>query len=116
MPEGDHHPNMRRIEPFLFRCAELDKLDAIRRVVGAIMDNLLYSPKLFEIAEELLERGRHAAALLLYGGELKRRSINIPNVWQSVNIAYSRFKLEAIKTVILVQLRFLKFLLSALMK
>ncbi|WP_342426524.1 transcriptional regulator [Paenibacillus sp. FSL L8-0158] len=64
----DHPPNMRRIEPFLYRCAELDKLDAIRRVVGAIMDNLLYSPKLFEIAEELLKQGRHAAALLLYEG------------------------------------------------
>jgi transcriptional regulator with XRE-family HTH domain len=64
----DHPPNMRRIEPFLFRCAELDKLDAIRRVVEAIMDNLLYSPKLFEIAEELLAEGRHAAALLLYEG------------------------------------------------
>ncbi|MDY8026331.1 transcriptional regulator [Paenibacillus polymyxa] len=64
----DHPPNMRRIEPFLFRCAELDKLDAIRRVVGAIMDNLLYSPKLFEIAETLLAQGRNAAALLLYEG------------------------------------------------
>ncbi|APQ57894.1 hypothetical protein PPOLYM_03236 [Paenibacillus polymyxa] len=64
----DTPPNMRRIEPFLFRCAELDKLDAISRVVGAIMDNLLYSPKLFEIAEELLKQGRHTAALLLYEG------------------------------------------------
>jgi transcriptional regulator with XRE-family HTH domain len=64
----DHPPNMRRIEPFLFRCAELDKLDAIRRVVGAIMDNLLYSPKLFEISEELLSQGRHSAAFLLYEG------------------------------------------------
>ncbi|KAF6582777.1 helix-turn-helix domain-containing protein [Paenibacillus sp. EKM211P] len=64
----DTPPNMRRIEPFLFRCAELDKLDAIRRVVGAIMDNLLYSPKLFDIAEELSAQGRHAAALLLYEG------------------------------------------------
>ncbi|MGV6936053.1 helix-turn-helix domain-containing protein [Paenibacillus sp. CMM36] len=64
----DHPPNMRRIEPFLFRCAELDKLDAIRRVVGAIMDNLLYSPKLFEIAEELLAQGRLEAALILYEG------------------------------------------------
>ncbi|MGP0575961.1 transcriptional regulator [Paenibacillus peoriae] len=64
----DHPPNMRRIEPFLFRCAELDKLDAIRRVVGAIMDNLLYSPKLFEIAENLFTQERHAAALLLYEG------------------------------------------------
>ncbi|MGG4219002.1 transcriptional regulator [Paenibacillus jamilae] len=64
----DHPLNMRRIEPLLFRCAELDKLEAIRRVVGAIMDNLLYSPKLFEIAEELLSQGRQAAALLLYEG------------------------------------------------
>ncbi|MDU8675347.1 transcriptional regulator [Paenibacillus polymyxa] len=64
----DHPPNMRRIEPFLYRCAELDKLDAIRRVVGAIMDNLLYSPKLFEIAEGLLAQERLEAALILYEG------------------------------------------------
>ncbi|MGG1649702.1 helix-turn-helix domain-containing protein [Paenibacillus sp. NRS-1780] len=62
----DLPPNWRRIEPLLYHCAELDKLDAIRRMVGHIMDNLLYSPKLFEIAEALLAQGRHAAALLLY--------------------------------------------------
>ncbi|WP_179032133.1 helix-turn-helix domain-containing protein [Paenibacillus kribbensis] len=64
----DVPPNMRRIEPFLYRCAELDKLDTIRRVLGAIMDNLLYSPKLFDIAEALFTQGQHAAALLLYEG------------------------------------------------
>ncbi|MDY8026300.1 transcriptional regulator [Paenibacillus polymyxa] len=64
----DTPPNMRRIEPFLFRCAELGKLGAIRRVVETIMDNLLYSPKLFEIAEMLLAQGRHDAALLFYEG------------------------------------------------
>ncbi|WP_348624817.1 helix-turn-helix transcriptional regulator [Paenibacillus peoriae] len=64
----DHPPNMRRIEPFLYRCAELDKLGVIRRVVGVIMDNLLYSPKLFEIAEGLLAQGRLEAALILYEG------------------------------------------------
>ncbi|POR29963.1 transcriptional regulator [Paenibacillus peoriae] len=64
----DTPPNMRRIKPFLYRCVELDKFDSIRRVVGAIMDNLLYSPKLFEIAESLYEQGRHDAALLLYEG------------------------------------------------
>ncbi|MGM1021553.1 MAG: transcriptional regulator [Bacillota bacterium] len=64
----DTPPNMRRIEPFLYRCAELDKFDSIRRVVEAIMDNLLYSPKLFDIAEALLAQGRHVAALLLYEG------------------------------------------------
>ncbi|EHS57489.1 helix-turn-helix transcriptional regulator [Paenibacillus sp. Aloe-11] len=64
----DFPPNMRRIERLLYRCAELDKLDAIRRVVGAIMDNLLYSPKLFDIAETLFAQGQPAAALLLYEG------------------------------------------------
>ncbi|MCC3380598.1 tetratricopeptide repeat protein [Paenibacillus farraposensis] len=62
----DHPPNMRRIEPFLYRCVELDKLDTIRKVVGVIMDNLLYSSKLFEIAEDLFAQGQHEAALILY--------------------------------------------------
>ncbi|MGR6762562.1 helix-turn-helix domain-containing protein [Paenibacillus sp. T2-29] len=59
-------PNFRRIEPLLYRCAELDKLDTIRRMVGHIMDNPLYASRLFDVAEALFEQGRHAAALLLY--------------------------------------------------
>ncbi|MET3211625.1 UNVERIFIED_CONTAM: transcriptional regulator with XRE-family HTH domain [Paenibacillus sp. PvR008] len=61
-------PDWRRIEPVLYRCAELDKLEAIQRIVGHIMDNLLYSPKLFDVAEKLFAQDRHAAALLLYNG------------------------------------------------
>ncbi|MDY7990047.1 helix-turn-helix transcriptional regulator [Paenibacillus polymyxa] len=62
----DLSPNFRRIEPLLYRCAELDKLDAIRRMVGHIMDNPLYASRLFDVAEALFEQGRHAAALPLY--------------------------------------------------
>ncbi|MDY8025200.1 helix-turn-helix transcriptional regulator [Paenibacillus polymyxa] len=62
----ERSPNMSRIEPMLYRCAELDKLDAIRRIVGHIMDNPLYSPRLFDIAETLFAQGRHTAALPLY--------------------------------------------------
>ncbi|MEK4460578.1 MULTISPECIES: helix-turn-helix domain-containing protein [Paenibacillus] len=62
----DLPPNMRRIEPLIYRCAELDKLDAIRRIVGQIMDNLLYSPKIFDMAEALFAQGQHNAALVLY--------------------------------------------------
>ncbi|MFD1461264.1 transcriptional regulator, partial [Paenibacillus farraposensis] len=51
---------------FLHRCVELNKLDTIRKVVGVIMDNPLYSSKLFEIAETLFTQGRHDAVLLLY--------------------------------------------------
>ncbi|MGW8956597.1 helix-turn-helix domain-containing protein [Paenibacillus sp. NPDC055715] len=61
-------PDWRRIEPVLYRCAELDKLEAIQRIVGHIMDNLLYSPKLFDVAEKLFAQDRHAAALILYNG------------------------------------------------
>ncbi|MGG1619313.1 helix-turn-helix domain-containing protein [Paenibacillus sp. NRS-1782] len=80
LPEGyfheryiDHYiiersPDWRRIEPVLYRCAELDKLEAIQRIVGHIMDNLLYSPKLFDAAETLFAQGRRAAALFLYKG------------------------------------------------
>lgn len=64
----ERSPDWRRIEPLLFRCAELDKLDAIQLVVGHIMDNLLYSPKLFDAAEKLFAQGQHNAALLLYEG------------------------------------------------
>lgn len=52
----------------LFRCAELDKLHAIQLVVAHIMDNLLYSPKLFDAAEMLFAQGQRNAALLLYEG------------------------------------------------
>ncbi len=62
----DLPPNMRRIEPLLYRCAELDKLEAIRRMVGHIMDKLMYSPRLYQIAETLFSQRQHAAALLLY--------------------------------------------------
>ncbi|MET3208708.1 UNVERIFIED_CONTAM: transcriptional regulator with XRE-family HTH domain [Paenibacillus sp. PvR008] len=78
LPEGDFYDlyienyiidlpqNMRRIEPLLYRCAELDKLEAIRRMVGHIMDKLMYSPRLYQIAETLFSQPQHAAALLLY--------------------------------------------------
>lgn len=62
----DHTPNWRRLRPFLYRCAELDKLHCIERVVSHIMDNLAYVPLLFEAAEEMFEQGKHEAARILY--------------------------------------------------
>ncbi|WP_379163294.1 transcriptional regulator [Paenibacillus sp. sgz5001063] len=59
-------PNWRRVRPFLYRCAELDKLDCIKRILPLLLDNLTYSPLLFETAEEFFSEGRHAAAALLY--------------------------------------------------
>ncbi len=59
-------PDWRRIGPLLQRCAELNKLDCIHRVVQHIMDKLIYSPMLFDTAEELFNQGSRAAAALIY--------------------------------------------------
>jgi transcriptional regulator with XRE-family HTH domain len=59
-------PNWRRIRPLLYRCAEIDKLDCIRQIVLLLLDNLTYSPLLFEVAEDFFNEDKHAAAALLY--------------------------------------------------
>lgn len=56
----------RRIGPMLLRCADLDKLDSIRRIARHIMDNLMYAPLLFDTAEELFRSGRMEAAAAIY--------------------------------------------------
>ncbi|GGH29704.1 helix-turn-helix domain-containing protein [Paenibacillus segetis] len=58
--------NWRRIRPLLYRCAELDKLDCILRVLGMMMDDLSYAPALFDIAEALFKQDKREAAALLY--------------------------------------------------
>ncbi len=62
----DSSQDWRRIGPLLHRCADLNKLDCIQRIVQHVMDNLLYSPMLFDTAEELFAKDRLAAAALLY--------------------------------------------------
>lgn len=59
-------PNWRRLRPFLYRCAELDKMDYIQQIVSAMMDNLSYSTALFEMAETFYKDGKRSVAVLLY--------------------------------------------------
>lgn len=61
-------PNWRRLGAFLHRCAELNKLECIQRVVKIMMDNLSYAQVLFETAEEFFNQGKWQAAALLYEG------------------------------------------------
>ncbi|MFB5762555.1 helix-turn-helix domain-containing protein [Paenibacillus medicaginis] len=61
-------PNWRRLRPFIFRCAELNKLDCIRQVASWLLDNIVYCPVLFDAAEELLQDGKKDAAAILYEG------------------------------------------------
>ncbi|WP_341178846.1 hypothetical protein [Paenibacillus sp. FSL K6-1230] len=58
----------RRVEPLIFRCAELNKLDTIQRIVNQAMEKLMYCSKLFNTAEKLLTKKLHATAILLYEG------------------------------------------------
>ncbi|WP_306432846.1 transcriptional regulator [Paenibacillus apis] len=81
-------PNWRRIKPFLYRCAELDKLDCIKQIVNLLLDNPLYSSPLFEAAEDLIAQGKRMAAAILY------ESVALSEKSQhSERLAYCQFKL-----------------------
>ncbi|MEK5160922.1 transcriptional regulator [Paenibacillus sp. FSL R5-0527] len=81
-------PNWRRIKPFLYRCAELDKLDCIKQTVNLLLDNLVYSSPLFEVAEDLIAQGKRMAAAILY------ESVALSEKNQhSERLAYCQYKL-----------------------
>lgn len=61
-------PHWRRIGAYLERCAQLNRLDCIKRVVDRLMDNLAYAPMLFEKGELFYEQGHFEAARILYTG------------------------------------------------
>ncbi|QDY86208.1 helix-turn-helix transcriptional regulator [Paenibacillus polymyxa] len=58
--------NWRRISPFLYRCVELGRLDCLQRVVGMLLDNPVYLPSLFEVAEDSFKKDYTEAAAFLY--------------------------------------------------
>jgi transcriptional regulator with XRE-family HTH domain len=60
--------NWRRLSPLLYRCADLNRLDCIKQVVGGMMDKLTYAPALFDVAEDLYGQGKNSAAALIYEG------------------------------------------------
>ncbi|WP_236417744.1 MULTISPECIES: helix-turn-helix domain-containing protein [Paenibacillus] len=62
--EGETH--WRRLEPFLNRCAELNKLQCIKKVVTRATDDRSYINQLFKLAEKWYETGLYKAALILY--------------------------------------------------
>lgn len=59
-------PNWRRIKPFLCRCVELEKLNCLKQTVDLLIDNLVYSPLLFDTAEVFFNNDKVEAAALLY--------------------------------------------------
>ncbi|MGQ8873709.1 transcriptional regulator [Paenibacillus sp. TSA_86.1] len=59
-------PHWRRLEPFLYRCAELGKLDIIQQVITHVTDDQSYIDELFDVAESLFNKSMNEAALILY--------------------------------------------------
>lgn len=59
-------PHWRRLELYLYECAELGKLDCIQQVITHVTDDRSYIEELFEVAEGFFARGLNEAALILY--------------------------------------------------
>lgn len=59
-------PDWRRLGPLLRRCAELEKLNYVEKIVKNMLDNLNYIPLLFNMAEQLRLDGKKEAAILIY--------------------------------------------------
>lgn len=84
--------NWRRFRPFLYRCADLDKLDCMKQVIHLLMDNLMYSPLLFEVAEDLYQQNKRKAAELLF------ENVAISERQQhSERLAFSQYRLFLIR-------------------
>ncbi|MBT2286518.1 transcriptional regulator [Paenibacillus polymyxa] len=58
--------SIRRIRPFIIRCAELDRLVCVEQIVNRLLDDLSYVSVLFDIAEELFANNKCLAAGILY--------------------------------------------------
>ncbi|SDM57985.1 helix-turn-helix domain-containing protein [Paenibacillus jilunlii] len=62
----DSAPTWRRLRPFILRSAQLKRLDCIEQLVNSLLDNLVYAPLLFDLAEELFQQDKHQAAAIIY--------------------------------------------------
>ncbi|WP_051289807.1 helix-turn-helix domain-containing protein [Paenibacillus massiliensis] len=59
-------PSLRRIRPFILRCAKLERLDCIERLVYELLEDNSYVSTMFEIAEELYSDNLLQAAKFIY--------------------------------------------------
>ncbi|WP_110932047.1 XRE family transcriptional regulator [Paenibacillus bouchesdurhonensis] len=59
-------PNRRRLKAFLLRCAEVGQKECIQEVLNCIIENLNYIPMIFDIGEELYEKGLREESRLFY--------------------------------------------------
>ncbi|OWR28710.1 DNA-binding protein [Saccharibacillus sp. O23] len=81
-------PNRRRVEPFLVRCAELDRTDCVEAVLERWMEDPRQLEHVFELAEDLYARGRKRQSLIFY-----RRVVRGEKYHQSQRLAVSQYRL-----------------------
>lgn len=84
-------PNWRRFKPFIYRCAELHRLECIQNVLHLLLENLMYTPLLFEIAEDLFLQGKHEVAALLFENVAASEKHQHSEVLLYLNIDYFLF-------------------------
>lgn len=85
------NPDWRRLGPFLYRCAELNKVENIKETLSLVMDNLSYAPHLFDLAEQLFSEGKLEAARPLYHSVAESEKLQ-----HSERLALSQYRLFTI--------------------
>lgn len=90
-------PDWRRLGPFLHRCAELGKLDCLDKAVRMTMDNISYSPLLFETAELFSKRESMRRPCCSTGVWLRAKDSSIRSGWPFVSTGCLRSGLRMIR-------------------
>ncbi|WP_156395558.1 transcriptional regulator [Paenibacillus sp. Root52] len=85
------NPDWRRLKPFLYRCAELGRVDCIEAATMLLMDSLSYIPLLFETAEQLYNAEKFKAALPIY-----RCIVESEKMQHSERLALSQYRIFTI--------------------
>ncbi|CAM4304907.1 helix-turn-helix domain-containing protein [Saccharibacillus endophyticus] len=84
----DGRPNRRRVEPFLIRSAELDRIDCIEKVLSRLLEDLKQLEMIFEIGEALYTSGKIKESTVFYQCIVQNEKYH-----QSERLAVSHYRL-----------------------
>ncbi|WP_340027818.1 helix-turn-helix transcriptional regulator [Paenibacillus sp. FSL H7-0940] len=81
-------PHWRRLEPYLYECAELCKLDCIQQVITHVTDERSYSEELFAVAESFFAKGFNKEELILFECVADRMRLKIKRTFMQQPCLY----------------------------
>ncbi|MEJ8304489.1 DNA-binding protein [Saccharibacillus sacchari] len=84
----DGRPNRRRVEPFLIRCAELERNDCIEKVLSRLLEDLKHLDMIFEIGETLYTSSKVKESVVFYQCIVQNEKYH-----QSERLAVSHYRL-----------------------